>query len=82
MNTKLTLRLEDTLIRGAKGEARRRGKSVSQMVSDYFSSLGPDASRKTSAPPPPPVTASLVGLLKGREISEEDYRKHLVEKHR
>ena len=32
MNTKLTLRMDETVISKAKGEARRRGKSVSKMV--------------------------------------------------
>ena len=40
MNVKLTLRLDDRRIRRAKAEARRRGKSVSQMVAEYFDALG------------------------------------------
>ncbi len=80
MDTKLTLRLEDTLIRQAKQEARRRGKSVSQMVSDYFNSLKAGESGKK--PILPPVTASLIGILKGSKLSEEDYKKFLREKHR
>ncbi len=80
MDTKLTLRLEDALIRRAKHEAHRRGKSVSKMVSDYFSALSAGTSRKS--PPPPPVTASLVGILKGFQVSEDDYKKHIKEKHR
>jgi hypothetical protein len=79
MDTKLTLRLEDTLIRRAKQEANRRGKSVSQMVSDYFNSLRVGIPIQSSALPP--LTASLVGLLKGRRISEDDYKRHLREKH-
>ncbi len=80
MDTKLTLRLEDSLIRHAKQEALRRGKSLSQMVSDYFNSLTVRAPKITS--PLPPVTASLAGLLKGNKISEDDYKKHLREKYR
>ena len=79
MDTKLTLRLEDTLIQRAKREADRRGKSVSQMVSDYFSSLRGEPPGQTTTQPP--ITASLVGILTGRRISEDDYKRHLREKH-
>ncbi len=36
MQTKLTLRLDEALIQRAKAEARRTGKSVSQLVAEYF----------------------------------------------
>ena len=39
METKLTLRLEDKLIRKAKKLAKDRGKSVSRMVADYIVAL-------------------------------------------
>jgi len=80
MDAKLTLRLEDALIRRAKQEALRRGKSLSQMVSDYFNSLSARTTMKN--PPLPPLTASLVGILKGSKISEDDYKNHLRAKHR
>jgi hypothetical protein len=79
MQTKLTLRMKAERIRAAKAEAARRGKSVSQMVSDFFDGLTPR--RPPAGAVIPPITASLVGLLKGRGISEADYRKHLREKH-
>ena len=78
MNTKLTLQMEEELIRRAKTEASKRGKSVSQMVADYFASLEREPG---PAAPLPPVTSSLLGILKGSPVSEEDYRKHLCEKH-
>jgi len=78
MNTKLTLRMDAELIRAAKAEASRRGKSVSRIVSDFFDSL---ASRRREQSDLPPVTASLVGILKGRGVAESDYRKHLREKY-
>ena len=36
MNTKLTLRLDENLIKSAKNYASSSGKSVSQLVADYF----------------------------------------------
>ena len=78
MNTKLTLRMDAGLIRAAKSEAGRRGKSVSQIVGEFFDSL---ASGRRAPSPHPPITTSLIGILKARGVSESDYRKHLREKH-
>ena len=78
MNTKLTLRMDQSLVRRAKTEAQRRGKSVSRMVAEYFDSLAP---RPTVPECLPPVTSSLVGILKDKPVSEDDYKRHLREKH-
>jgi hypothetical protein len=78
MHTKLTLRMEDTLIREAKKQAVRRGKSVSGMFGDFVGSL----ETRDHRPALPPTTTALLGIMKGRQISEEDYRRHLQEKHR
>ena len=78
MNAKLTLRMDETVIRKAKMEAKRRGKSVSRMVAEFIESIG---SRPGSEKVLPPTTASLVGILKGKEISEDDYKVHLREKY-
>ena len=77
MQSKLTLRLDDRLIRRAKRMANRKGKSVSQMVSDYFSSLeSPKESNEFS-----PITKSMLGSLKGKKISDKDYYRYLKKKH-
>ena len=39
MATKLTLRLDETVIRDAKKAARLRGVSLSEMVSGYFQAV-------------------------------------------
>ncbi len=78
MNTKLTLRMDEDRVRQAKEEASRRGKSVSQMVSEFVDGL--DASKR-AASALPPITASLVGVLKGLEITEANYKQYLREKH-
>ena len=78
MNTKLTLRMDDVLVQQAKMQAAQRGKSVSRMFGEFVASLGkskPDNRRL------PPVTGSLLGVMKGHRISEKDYKKHLREKH-
>jgi hypothetical protein len=80
MQTKLTLRLEGDLIERAKGYAERAGKSVSQLVADYFEMLPPEEGKGTVRLTP--IVQSLLGVLKGAEVSEEDYRRHLEEKYR
>ena len=78
MQTKLTLRLEDKLIRRAKSYARRSGKSVSELVADLFSRLS------TPEPASPrdltPVVRRLAGALVGSTLDRSDYRKHLEDK--
>ena len=78
MNTKLTLRMDEDTVRKAKMEAKRRGKSVSRMVAEFIESIG---LQQDSEKDLPPTTSSLVGILKGKEISEEDYKTHLREKY-
>ncbi len=80
MHTKLTLRLEESLVRRAKSYARRSGKSVSALVADFFALLGPPAGGSTDEELTPAVR-SLVGALAGARVSEDDYRRYLEEKH-
>jgi len=79
MNTKLTLRMDESQVQRAKEEAARRGKSVSQMVGEFVDSLSSSPRDRKQLPP---ITASLVGVLKGHPVSDADYGKHLQEKHR
>ena len=78
MNTKLTLRLDEELIVKAKAYAERSGKSVSGLVSDYFSML-------TGDQPPvfeiTPRVHALLGVLEGADVDEEDYKRHLLRKY-
>ncbi|MDQ3222720.1 MAG: DUF6364 family protein [Gemmatimonadota bacterium] len=80
MQSKLTLRLEARLIRRAKAYARRTGKSVSSIVADFFTRL--DEQPESPDSELSPSVRSLTGALAGKRVAEEDYRKHLVEKHR
>ena len=57
MNTKLTLRLEENLIKAAKRHAGILGKSVSQMVADYFYLLENDSMDKKQ--PITPLVSSM-----------------------
>jgi hypothetical protein len=79
MQTKLTLRVEDRLIRRAKAHARQAGKSVSQVVADYFAVLDQPAAEEA---PLPPLTRALYGALAPSRADETDYHAHLEKKYR
>ncbi|MCY4057025.1 MAG: DUF6364 family protein [Gammaproteobacteria bacterium] len=78
MQTKLTLRMDDRLIAGAKQHAARAGKSLSQVVAEYFlvcTSGSPGSVDET------PRVSRLRGCLKDTGAAEADYLKHLEDKH-
>jgi len=77
MQTKLTLRLEDSLIQQAKDYAKEHDKSLSQVVADYFQIL----TQQTEKPVISPVTKSLIGVLDSSDIDQKDYKKYLEEKY-
>ncbi|HEX9724644.1 MAG TPA: DUF6364 family protein [Vicinamibacteria bacterium] len=79
MQSKLTLRVDEKMVRRAKAYAKRTKRSVSQMVADYFALLGSRAAGGEAEWTP--IVRSLKGSLRGAEVSEEDYRRHLEEKH-
>jgi len=79
MQTKLTLRLDEKLIKRAKKYARQTGKSVSQMVADYFTLLGPGEMRDDLQYTH--TVQSLKGVLRSGGVDEKDYRRHLEEKY-
>ncbi len=77
MQSKLTLRLDDSLIKQAKIFAKQHDKSLSQVVSDYFQLLTKDV----DGPKTPTITKSLIGVLEGADVTLDDYKKHLEEKY-
>jgi len=79
MPTKLTLRLDEELIKNAKKYAKKSGKSVSRIVADHFEFIRNE--RINTESQQSPATSSLRGVLAGKPISEEDYAKHLEDKY-
>ncbi len=79
---KLTLRIDGALIEKAKRIAGERGTSVSGMVAGFFEGLegNTSAGRRHG-----PITSRLRGSLRpmdgGPPFDEEDYARHLEEKH-
>ena len=79
MRTKLTLRLDEDLIEQAKSYAKKRNKSVSQILADHFTSL--DKRPKKCSKELTPTVDSLKGALRGTDVAIEGYRRHLEERH-
>ena len=82
MHTKLTLRLDDGLISGAKLYAAQQGRSLSDLVAAYFSALGDKSPAPArAAPSRVSKTDQLVGALAGSGLQEADYKRHLEDKY-
>lgn len=79
MQTKLTLRLDDRIIKKAKKIAQKNGKSLSKMVEDYFASLKIEGSKDEEQLTP--RVRSLKGLLRDAEINEKEYFDYLEKKY-
>lgn len=78
MATKLTLRIDETLIEHAKAYGRTHGKSVSRLVADYFAALDP--AEPQASPTATPMVTSLRGVLKDKGLDQETYREHIAKK--
>ena len=79
MQSKLTLRIDDTLVKKAKLLARKKGTSVSQLFSEYISTQSDESSSNQL----PPITEAMIGAIRRQKvtINEEDYQRHLEEKY-
>lgn len=79
MLTKLTLRMDDSLIESAKEYATQTGKSVSRIVADLFEIIKNEKMEQEDALTP--TIRSMKGILKGKQVDEKDYKKYLEEKY-
>lgn len=80
MNTKLTLRLDEALIHEAKEYAKKEGKSISQIVTEFFKAIN-SKSNTLKDKKLKPITSKLYSSLKNSKISNDDYKKHLEGKY-
>jgi len=78
MKSKLTLSLDEALIRKAKSCARGRGMSLSDVVETYFESLPSDGAELELTP----RVRLLYGALTRARLDRREYRKHLEKKYR
>ena len=80
MNTKLTLRLNNKLINNAKKYAKKEGKSLSQLVSDFFTAII-SKNQNLNMSNLKPNTSKLHGSLKNISIAKDAYKKHIEKKY-
>ena len=78
MQAKLTLRLDGQLVRDAERYARETGRSLSQVVAEYFSAL---TSTEAARGELTPTVSRLKGALAGTKVDRDDYRAYLEGKH-
>ena len=74
MNTKLTLTIEQTIIKKAKKYARQKGRSLSDIIENYLKIITKD--KEKSDIEITPLTKSLKGSFKAPD--EFDYKKQLT----
>ena len=79
MKKRLTLTIDADLIQRAKRHSQKRGKTLSQTVEDYFALM--DAPIEFDEADLPPKARSLVGILEGSGLDEQDYYEYLERKH-
>jgi antitoxin component of RelBE/YafQ-DinJ toxin-antitoxin module len=78
---KLTLSVDDRVVKRAKRYARQRGVSVSEIVQTYLDAVSsPPASSKNQPEPDAPILRSLRGILKGVDV--DDYNRYRDAKYR
>lgn len=81
METKLTLRMDEKIIREAKNYAQKQGISLSKLVAEYFRMI---SKKKDKTFVPTPVLSEITGVLqnltKKKDLSKE-YKKYLEEKY-
>jgi len=75
MNTKLTLTIDDSIIERAKIYAKRKGRSLSDLIENYLKSVTWE--QKTSVTGNAPIVKSLQGSFKAPVGF--DYKKELSE---
>ena len=78
MDTKLTLKLDESTIRSAKEYAQNNKKSLSKLVEVYFKNLVSDDGKKTRYSP---LVEELSGVIAEKDLRDLDYVGYLEEKY-
>ena len=81
MSTKLTLRLDENLIKDAKKIAKSKGVSLSKMISNYFKSISIHQKQEVIESP---ILSEITGILSSKANNKKllkSYKKHVEEKY-
>ena len=81
MGVKLTLRVDETLIRNAKRLARARKVSLSRMVSDYFKSISAQQNKEVIDSPILSEIAGILSLKTNNKKLLKSYKRHIEDKY-
>jgi hypothetical protein len=71
--------MDNNLIESAKEYSAQTGKSLSRIVADLFEIIKNEKINREDTLTP--TVRSLKGILKGKQLDEKDYKKHLEEKY-
>jgi hypothetical protein len=79
METKLTLKLDKTVIQSAKQYAHHRNRSLSKLVEDYFRNLvASDTQQKSHFSP---LVEELSGVISEKDLNNLSYTDYLEAKY-
>jgi hypothetical protein len=82
MDTKLTLKLNENIIKKAKSYAREKNRSLSMIIEDffYFLTIEKEEIEDTYSP----IVKELSGIIKlrGEDDLQESYTDYLIEKYK
>jgi len=78
METKLTLKLDQKIIRSAKVYAENNKRSLSKLVEDYFRKL---VSENEPSKQYSPLVVELSGVISERDLEKLDYVEYLEQKY-
>lgn len=70
MTSKLTLAMDEDVVKRAKKYARQRNLSLSKLVEYFFAALASKTEEKTM--PFSPITQELAGMVKAPNIKDKD----------
>lgn len=81
MNTKLTLTMDDRVIKRAKTYASKQHTSLSRLIENYFKIIAGDESWSDA---PTPLVQKLSGVIKIRQGEDvrDEYTDYLIRKYR
>lgn len=78
METKLTLKLDQTVIQSVKQYAEKNNRSLSKLVEDYFRNLISENEPRRHYSP---LVEELSGVISEKDISNLDYVSYLEQKY-
>ena len=78
MDTKLTLKMDQSVIRSVKKYAEKNNRSLSKLVEDYFKNLVADNEPENQYSP---LVEELSGVISAEDLKNLDYVSYLEKKY-